>query len=163
MLVGGLGLGYTAAEALTFPCVRTVVVIELLAPVISWRQRRLVPAASLLLDDPRCSIVQADFFELMSPGGTESRYDAILLDIDHSPDSWLHERHAEFYTASGLSGLMACLRPGGVFALWSAFEPTQQFLDSLQSVSRSVQLHEVSFANPHLGSTDSNWIMLAGK
>ncbi len=161
VLVGGLGLGYTASAALEFPGVRTVVVIELLAPVISWLQRRLVPMASALLEDSRCSLVEADFFKLVSPGGMKDRYDAILLDIDHSPESWLHERHAEFYTDSGLGELMGCLRSGGVFGLWSATEPADEFLRVLRSVAGEVQVHEVSFINPHLGETDSNWIMLA--
>jgi len=162
VLIGGLGLGYTAAAALEFPSVRAVVVIELLAPVISWFQRRLVPTAPSLMDDPRCSIVEADFFERVSPEGMEDRYDAILLDIDHSPESWLHENHAEFYTDGGLAGLMRCLRPGGVFGLWSAFEPTNEFLEVLRGVGAAVQVHEVSFANPHISAMDSNWILLAG-
>jgi spermidine synthase len=138
------------------------VVVELLAPVISWHQNRLVPAASVLMDDPRCSILEGDSFEIVSPGKGEGRYDAVLLDIDHSPESWLDERHGGFYTVAGLRGLAECLRPGGVFGLWSASEPTDRFLGPLKSVMRSVRVEEISFPNPHLGLTDSNWIVLAG-
>ena len=165
VLVGGLGLGYTAAAALEFACVRRLVVVELLTPVIAWHLSRLVPAASALLDDPRCTFVEGDFFKHVAPGASAEfggGYDAILLDVDHSPESWLQPRHGGFYTAGGLSGLAEHLRPSGVFGIWSASEPSQQFLDLLESVLPDVRSHEISFFNPHVGETDSNWVVVAG-
>ncbi len=38
VVVGGLGLGYTAAAALAFPQLARLVVVEALAPVIDWHQ-----------------------------------------------------------------------------------------------------------------------------
>lgn len=52
VLIGGLGLGYTAAAALDYPQVRRVDVIELLGPVIAWHHARLVPASGNICDDP---------------------------------------------------------------------------------------------------------------
>ena len=121
VLIGGLGLGYTAAEALEHPNVQRLVVIELLAPVIAWHCKRLVPMADTLMDDQRCFLVAGDFFEHVGQTAPEQQYDAILLDIDHSPDSWLQARHGDFYSTAGLRGLAGCLRLGGVFALWSAW------------------------------------------
>ncbi len=163
VLVGGLGLGYTAAAALNHTCVRSLVVIELLAPVIKWHTSRLVPAAGLLLDDPRCSLLQGDFFAHVASGGPGGLYDVILLDIDHSPEDWLQDRHGEFYTEEGLRGLMEHLRPCGVLGLWSTFEPSTSFLSLLDSVATGAQSHEVSFFNPHLDETVSNWIVVASK
>ncbi|MCD4824191.1 MAG: spermidine synthase [Phycisphaerae bacterium] len=162
VLVGGLGLGYTAAAALEFPNVRRLVVVELLAPVISWHRERLVPMADKLIDDPRCSLVAGDFFEYVKPGSSTQRYDAILLDIDHSPEFLLHARHGEFYNADGLRDLADCLQPNGVFALWSAWKPAAEFFDALGTVFPSVQDHEVSFFNPHVNEMDSNWVIIAG-
>lgn len=165
VLVGGLGLGYTAAAALEYPNVRSLVVIELLAPVIDWHRRRLVPMAGRLLDDARCSLQPGDFFERVGPGHAAPsgpRYDAILLDIDHSPESWLRAPHGAFYTEPGLRGLLAHLWPGGVFGLWSAAAPTEPLLDLMRSVFPTVRSHEISFYNPHLSVTDSNWVIIAG-
>ena len=165
VLVGGLGLGYTAAAALEFTCVRRLVVVEFLAPVIAWHLNRLVPMASALLDDPRCTLIEGDFFKHVAPGAPAEFpgcYDAILLDIDHSPDSWLQLQHGAFYTATGLRGLSEHLRSGGVFGIWSASEPSQRFLDVMRSVLPDVRSHEVSFFNPHVGETDSNWVVVAG-
>jgi len=165
VLVGGLGLGYTASTALEFQSVSRLVVIELLEPVISWHRRRLVPMAGTLIDDPRCFLVEADFFEYMKSGNpvrNDKRYDVILLDIDHSAESWLHARHRDFYTETGLHGLRQALQPDGVFGFWSASRPGEQFLHRIRSVFPSVQSHEISFQNPHLGVTDSNWVLIAG-
>ena len=161
VLVGGLGLGYTAAAALEYPNVRRLVVVELLAPVIAWHRERLVPMAGKLIDDPRCSLVAGDFFEHVGRGSSAQRHNAILLDIDHSPDSWLDARHGDFYSAAGLRGLADCLQPDGVFALWSAREPAAEFLDVLGTVFPSVQGHEVPFFNPHVNEMDSNWVIIA--
>ena len=159
------GTGYTAAAALEFACVRRLVVVELLAPVIDWHLGRLVPTAGTLLDDPRCTFLEGDFFKLVAPGASaehEECYDAILLDIDHSPESWLHARHGGFYTSRGLVGIFEHLRPGGVFGIWSASEPSQWFLDLMGSVLPDVRSNEVSFFNPHVGETDTNWVVAAG-
>lgn len=164
VLVGGLGLGYTAAAALEYANVRRVVVIDLLAPVIDWHRRRLVPMADALMRDPRCSLVHDDFFARIAANDERrERYDVILLDIDHSPDSWLHTRHGDFYTTAGLQALTACLQPGGAFGLWSASKPADAFLGIVNGVFPLVHLHEVSFFNPHLNETMSNWVVIAAQ
>ena len=160
VLVGGLGLGYTAGAALECEHVRRVDVVELLAPVISWHERRLVPLADTLMDDPRCSIIADDFFQYVGrPDGT--KYDAILLDIDHSPESWLHEHNADFYNPAGLQCLLNRLNPGGVFALWSAWEPADEFLIALRTVFSDLTSHPITFYNPHICESDTNWIVTA--
>ena len=56
VLIGGLGLGYTAHAALEFTSVEEVEVLELLPQVISWLSRDLVPLGGVLKDDPRLRI-----------------------------------------------------------------------------------------------------------
>lgn len=55
---------------------------------------------------------------------------------------------------------MEHLRPGGVFGLWSALEPSKDFIPLLSSASATVSSHEVSFFNPHLSETVSNRVGL---
>ncbi len=161
VLVGGLGLGCTAAAALEYPNVRKMVVVELLAPVIAWHRQRMVPLADTLIDDPRCVLVAGDFFEHVAQKPSGQTYDAVLLDIDHAPECLLDEANGEFYSTVGLRRLARCLRPGGVFALWSAWKPQDEFLDRLGAVFPNVRNHEVSFFNPHVNEQDSNWIIVA--
>ena len=73
VVVGGLGLGYTARAVLEHPEVRSLVVVEALDVVIDWHRRGLVPAAAALTSDPRCRLVPGDFFALAAgPGWTRS-------------------------------------------------------------------------------------------
>ena len=62
VVIGGLGLGYTAAEALKDEAVRSLLVIEIMEPVIDWHRDGLVPIGDNLALDSRCTLVYADFF-----------------------------------------------------------------------------------------------------
>lgn len=66
VVVGGLGLGYTAVAALENPSVRSLMVVEVMEPVIAWHRRGLVPLGKELVSDPRCTLVHADFFGELS-------------------------------------------------------------------------------------------------
>ncbi len=151
VVVGGLGLGYTALAALAHANVRSLVVVEYLEPVIGWHQRGLVPLGAQLTADPRCTFLHGDFFALaqsdtgFAPG---RKYHAVLLDIDHSPTRVLHARNAAFYSTAGLSALATHLHPGGVFALWSDDPPEVEFLKLLQSVFATARAEIVTFPNP---------------
>ncbi|MEJ2157315.1 MAG: spermidine synthase [Desulfobacteraceae bacterium] len=107
IVVGGLGLGYTAAAALKYEQVERLIVVEALAPVIDWHRRGLVPNGKHLTQDGRCVYRHADFFDLargegFDPDVKDSQFDAILLDIDHTPEFWLHSSHADLYSEVGL-------------------------------------------------------------
>lgn len=178
VLVGGLGLGYTAKAALDSTNVRSVTVIEYLDRVIDWHRRGLVPLAGELTRDIRCSLIHGDFFAAVGSPATDhdrqckedgtpqtgigtKRFHAILLDIDHSPQCLLQPAHAAFYTPEGLRRLADRLHPGGVFALWSADSPERVFVDGLESVFASVRVRESKFFNPLLNKEDANYIFIA--
>ena len=126
VVVGGLGLGYTARAALKHPAVRSLIVVEALDAVIEWHERGLVPLGPELTGDARCRFVHGDFFALAAesktgfdPADPGRKFHAVLLDIDHSPRNLLHARHGAFYQPTGLRELAIQLQPSGVFALWS--------------------------------------------
>lgn len=157
VVVGGLGLGYTAQAALAYSAVRSCYVVDYLAPVIDWHQRGLVPLGKELSEDSRCHFVHADFFERalsaegeehFAPGEPAKKFHAVLLDIDHSPTKLLHERHAEFYEPAGLRKLADKLHPGGVFGLWSDDAPDEAFMTALREVFATAESHIVTFDNP---------------
>lgn len=156
VLVGGLGLGHTAAAVLGDPRTATCTVVEFLRPVIDWHRAGLVPLARTLTDDPRCRIVEADFFaRAASPDGIDPeapgrRYDAVLVDIDHSPEALLDDRSAAFYRPEGLARIARHLAPGGVFGLWSDAQPDPAFVDRLAAVFRAAAAEPVTFDSPLL-------------
>jgi spermidine synthase len=151
VVVGGLGLGYTALAALENPQLRSLVVVDALAEVIEWHEQGLLPLGKQLTADPRCRLVHGDFFAMSdSPDGFDlrtpgRRFDAVLVDIDHSPTNLLHPRHAALYTAEGLKRLAAHLNPGGVFALWSNDPPDLAFSSVLAGVFATTVAHVVTF------------------
>ncbi|WP_422739824.1 spermidine synthase [Micromonospora sp. WMMD729] len=167
VVVGGLGLGYTACTALADPRVRTLLVVEAIEDVIDWHRRGLLPFAAGLAEDPRTRFVRADFFAAVA--GDEGfdaeapgrRFDAVLLDVDHSPRNVLHPSHAPFYTPDGLRRLAGLLRPEGVFALWSDDPPDDSFTAALGTVFTTAQAHIVPFANPLTGGQSANTVYVA--
>lgn len=167
VVVGGLGLGYTAAAALEHPEVRSLLVVDALRPVIDWHQRGLVPLGRQLTGDARCRLAEGDFFALAaSTEGFDDnepgrRFDAVLLDIDHSPRDLLHSRHAAFYTPAGLKSLAAHLRPGGVFAMWSDEAPDEEFMPVVDSAFDDVRAHVVTFPNPLLDAESASTVYVA--
>jgi len=166
VVVGGLGLGYTAREALTDDRVAAVHVVDALDAVIGWHERGLVPIGSELADDPRCTLVHDDFFALVDAGLGEripgAPYDAILLDIDHTPSHLLHAAHAGFYRPEGLRRLADQLVPGGVFSLWSdEFSPDDEFVAVLRSVFDTVEAHVVAFPNHYTGGESTSTIYVS--
>lgn len=161
VLVGGLGLGYTAVAALSEPRVRALTVVEAIAPVIDWHRRDLLPATVGLAADPRCRLVHDDFFALVAEERSEATYDVLLLDIDHTPDHVLNARHAAFYTVDGLSRLASLLKPDGVFALWSDDPPAAGFLAILGEVFATTASQVVTFPNPLTRSVSSCTVYVA--
>ncbi|MDX1376616.1 MAG: hypothetical protein R3357_13695 [Burkholderiales bacterium] len=165
VVVGGLGLGYTAAAVLAHDAVRALLVIELLAPVIDWHRRGLVPLGATLCADARCRLLHADFFARaragFDPEDPARRFDAVLLDIDHSPGHVLDAQRGAFYEAEGLRGIGRQLNPGGVFALWSNEPPEPGFQRTLDAEFASSQAHEVRFYNPYTGGEAVNTVYVA--
>ena len=153
VVVGGLGLGYTAHAVLSDPRVRSLRVIEALGEVIGWHQRGLLPMSEGLNSDQRCNLVEGDFFAMVAAGSrfgvdAPDRYDAILVDIDHTPQHLLHPSHAPFYEPEGQRRLADRLNPGGVYALWSDDPPDEGYIAAVESVFASCQAHVVTFPNP---------------
>lgn len=160
VLVGGLGLGYTAVAALRDPRVASLAVIDALPAVIGWHERRLLPVSTELVTDARTTLVHDDFFAVMR-GPARVRYDVILLDVDHSPRHQLDPSHADLYTEAGLARLDEHLTDGGVFALWSDDPPDDAFMSTLGAVFDGSQAHVVNFANALTGGTSSNTVYVA--
>lgn len=161
VLVGGLGLGYTAQAVLESTRVRTLTVIEAIGRVAHWHAQHLLPVSAEIMGDPRMSIVVDDFFALTRRDDVNQMYDAILVDIDHTPQHHLHPDHAPFYSESGIQLMSRHLNPHGVFALWSDDPPDEDFVAVLATTFNLVTHEVVSFDNALTGGTSSNTVYLA--
>jgi spermidine synthase len=161
VLVGGLGLGYTAAAALEDARVTELTVVEALPMVISWHQRDLLPDTVGLAADARVRLVLDDFFDLVRTGRADRRYDAVLLDIDHAPDWLLRDDHGDLYTVEGLAKVAAMLVDRGVFALWSDEPPEPEVVRRMGEAFEHAEAHVVPFPNPLTGGESANTVYLA--
>lgn len=119
ILVGGLGLGYTAAAlAGALGNAGTITVAELSAAIIDWFHRYVKP--SVLPDIHRnLTVVHADIADLLR---AEARYDVVVLDVDNGPEPLVTPKNGALYSTAGLRALHACLSAEGVALLWSGFE-----------------------------------------
>ena len=166
VVVGGLGLGYTAVTALEEPRVRSLVVVEALGPVIGWHEKHLLPDAETLTGDPRTRLVQGDFFALAAArrwvrGGRPG------------PRARRAARHRPHPAAR------AAPQPRGVLHARGAARPARPPAPrrGLRAVVRrparrrlrepagaefgSAEAHVVSFANPLTGGTSANTVYVA--
>ncbi|MDB4837933.1 spermidine synthase [Marinomonas sp.] len=170
VVVGGLGLGYTAVEALKDERIAEQLVVDALDTVIGWHQEEMVPLGKILNADSRNRYVLGSFFDLATapstgfdPTHAGKKFDAILLDIDHSPTEFLNPANAGFYTTENLALMAQQLKPKGVFAMWSQNPPEAQFIELLSSVFEQVDSHLVSFENPFQGGESTNSVYVCVK
>lgn len=168
VVVGGLGLGFTAHAVLASTAVRRLVVVDALGEVIEWHERGLIPGGAALTEDPRCQLVHGDFFAMLRTGadfgsseGAARRWHAVVVDIDHSPRHHLHPDNADLYEPAGLLRLGDRLHPGGVFALWSNDPPDEEFQAVLARCFATSRAEVVRFDNPLQGREATATIYLA--
>ncbi len=159
VLVGGLGLGYTANEVLQSSRVRQVEVVEFIPEVVRFLRDGLVPLAPDLLLDPRFSVRDGDVYALLR-NPPESQWDLVLIDVDHSPDDQLASANQSFYTTSGLRLAKQHLAPGGILAVWSYTE-SSPFVDALHEAFAIVEIVPVTAMNDLVGEEHTDWLFLA--
>ena len=137
VLIGGLGFGFTLRRVLELVSEDSEVeVAELLKIIIDWNREHLQEVNGALLDDPRVKVLQKDVFKIMQSG---DRYDAILLDVDNSPDPLVQKGNGRLYQKRGLEMARAALRPKGRVVYWSAHEDPG-FVKLLRKVFSKVEV-----------------------
>ena len=160
VVVGGLGLGYTAEAALSTGRVEQLEVFELLPAVIRWLESGLVPLSKQLTSEARLCIRQGDIFADLRSPRADGTVDAILIDIDHSPDELLAGPHREFYTARGLDRASAWLAPDGVLAVWSS-AANPSFVETLESAFEETRVDCIEWCNDFTDTTEVDYVFLA--
>lgn len=160
VLIGGLGLGYTAYAALRTEQVRSAEVVEFLPPVIAWLNDGLIPLAAELGGDPRLRVVEGDIYARLA-AAPELTYDVIMIDVDHSPDERLDTGPGRFYTREGLSAARRHLSPGGILAVWSYAEDSP-FAGALREVFAEVRIEPVRFVHKFQNNEPhTDWLFFA--
>jgi spermidine synthase len=138
VLVGGLGLGFTARAVLADPGVECLDVVEVAEPLVRWAREGLVPELAELEADGRCRRHVADVADLLGgTGDPAGEWDHVLLDVDNGPDFLIRPDNARLYDRALLGQAVRRLAPGGVLLVWSSHRaPT--LLATLRAVADEV-------------------------
>jgi len=120
VLIGGLGLGFSLKRVLEIIGPRArVEVAELLPEVVAWNRELLGDLNGGLLRDERVSVMVDDVYRCIRKAG-KAHYDAILLDVDNGPTSFVQPQNSRLYGRAGIDLIKYALKPGGRVAFWSA-------------------------------------------
>ncbi len=134
VLVGGLGLGFTAHEVIADPRVESCTVVELEDAVVGWMRDGTIAHGPGLLAEERLSVIVGDVAMALTEAG-EGAYDLVLLDVDNGPDYLVHDANAALYQQPLLAA--AHRATAQVLAIWSAAE-APQLAAALESVFGNV-------------------------
>jgi spermidine synthase len=142
VLVGGLGLGYTARAVLDAVGENAeVTVSELVPDLVDWNRRYLGALADHPLSDPRCRIVVGDVFDTVKR--SVRKFDVILLDVDNGPQGLTQAKNQRLYGEGGVRACLAALRPGGVLAVWSQ-GPNARYQRRLERLAADVEVRSIA-------------------
>ncbi len=156
VLVGGLGMGFTLAAALSDLGPRAqVIVAELVPEVVKWNRGPLGDLANHPLRDPRVTVREIDVATVLE--AERHAYDAILLDVDNGPEGITRSGNDWLYGKAGLSATSKALRPGGVLAVWSA-SPDRAFARRLRATGFAAEEIEVRARGYSRGARHTIWI-----
>jgi spermidine synthase len=159
VLVGGLGLGYTANQLLQSQRVGRVEAVEYLPEVVAFLRDGLVPLSSALLADSRFAVRPGDVYKLLAEPPGE-RWDLLLIDVDHSPEENLDAANRSFYTEAGLASARQHLAPAGILGVWSYAEASP-FADALRATFDTVEVVPVSFVDDLVDEEHTDWLFIA--
>ncbi|GEL76964.1 spermine/spermidine synthase [Tenuibacillus multivorans] len=157
VLIGGLGVGFSLAEALSYSNIKEVTVIEIEKCIIEWNKTYLAEYSSNSLQDPRTNIVHADFTKWMYE--TQEKFDVICLDIDNGPDWTVVESNNTLYQEDSLHVLASLLNEQGVISFWSA-SSAPHFVARLKQIFKHVTELSVPVDR---GEPDYIYLVKAGK
>lgn len=155
VLVGGLGMGYTLADALkrVGPGAR-VHVSELMPAVVEWNRGPIGHLAGNPLNDPRVVVLERDIALVLRE--SKGVYDAILQDVDNGPEGLTMKANDWLYSEAGLKAAWDSMRPGGVLALWSA-KPNKEFVKRMRKGGFEVREHQVRGKDGRRGPRHVIW------
>lgn len=156
ILIGGLGMGFTAAAALgVLRKSAEVIVAELVPGVVAWNEGPLGELAGRPLRDPRVQIKTGDVADLIRR--PVKPYHAILLDVDNGPEGLTQEINDRLYSLVGLGAAYEALAPLGTLAIWSAGVDSR-FTSRLRKIGFDVQ---EKWVRAHQGKGARHLIWLA--
>ena len=140
VLLGGLGLGYTAAQLLATD-IDHLDVVEIEKCLLDWAYAGLTPTLAAVARHPKAELHAADIAMVLA-GRRDPRgpWNAIVLDVDNGPDFLIHDANSELYSQPSLAAAYAQLASGGTLAIWCQ-GPAPALLAMLRQISATARPH----------------------
>lgn len=141
VLLGGLGLGYTATQLLAAN-VDHLDVVEIEECLVEWAYAGLTATLAAVANDPRAALHTADVTAVLAGRrqGPHGPWNAIVLDVDNGPDFLIHRANSVLYSQPSLAAAYAQLTGGGTLAIWCQ-GPSAELLASLRQISATARPH----------------------
>jgi spermidine synthase len=137
ILIGGYGMGFTLRAALAGMAKDAhILVAELVPAILAWARGPMAELTGDSLGDPRVTIQEGDVGGVIA--AAQSKFDAILLDVDNGPDGLSRAANDRLYDMQGLKAARRALRPKGLLAIWSA-APNKAFTERLTRAGFAVE------------------------
>jgi len=156
VLVGGLGMGFTLAAAIShLPQGARITVAELMPAVVRWNREYLGIVAGFPLDDERVTILEQDVGKVMQEH--KNGFDAIMLDVDNGPDAFTCDDNDSLYGLHGLNNAYDALKSGGVLTVWSAF-PDESFTQRMMKIGFDVEQRRVRAHKNQANNRHTIWV-----
>jgi spermidine synthase len=150
ILIGGLGMGFTLQEVLSWPEVSRTVVIEIEKAVVDWNRSHLAQLNGDALRDPRTGLIEGDLFDFLYQASEQ--FDAVLIDVDNGPNWLALEKNKRLYSRKTLQRIKRVLTPDGVFATWSA-QKDDVYMEKLSTLFDRTEEMRVVEASPPKGES----------
>jgi spermidine synthase len=123
--------------------------------VTQWNRTVLGELAGHPLDDRRVTVQEHDVCILLR--NEQGGFDAVMLDVDNSPDSMTQKSNEWLYSDEGLSVIYMALKPQGVLTVWSA-APDNAFTLRLRTAGFMAQKKSVSARGGGKGGRHTIWV-----
>ena len=146
ILIGGLGMGFSAKEACSFPYISHIDVVEIESIIIGWNRTYFSENNHGCLDDPRIHMIVEDFYDYVME--TPNTYDLICMDIDNGPGLLVKETNQRVYQPSFFRGIKEIMEPHGIFSIW-AYDKDEDLVGRIKKIFPNCSVEEVVEKNPN--------------
>ncbi|HKL11203.1 MAG TPA: hypothetical protein VJ990_07145 [Clostridia bacterium] len=139
VLIAGLGMGFTVAEACRCEKIKSIDVVEMEEVIVEWNRKYFQTYEQSCHDEGRTSLHIEDFYVYAM--NSKKSYDIVSIDIDNGPMLLVNEGNEKVYTRRFMGVVEEVLNEGGVCVIWSC-DRDRRLEQSMKSVFDEVEIEE---------------------
>jgi len=141
VLIAGLGMGFTVAEACRSEKIESIDVVEMEKVIVDWNKKYFATYEQACYDQEKLSLAIEDFY-VYAIKPTKA-YDIVSIDIDNGPMLLVNEGNEKVYTRSLLGVIEGVLNEDGVCVIWSC-DSDRRLEHSMKSIFDEVEIEQLT-------------------